>query len=107
MILWSGWHAGRGRNHTPKRRTEAASKPTLTCGCEDRPLRQLNGGTARMAAASMALLLDFQQAFARIQVLGSRNDQRFPLEMDMSMTTRARSIVIATVLFATAFAAGP
>src|SRR5216684_3023725 len=60
-----------------------------------------------MAAISIAILLDFLHAFARIHPFDPGASYGFPMEMDMKIATRARSIVIAAALFATAFAAGP
>lgn len=60
-----------------------------------------------MAAISIAILLDFLHAFARIHPFDPGASYGFPMEMDMKIATRARSIVIATALFATALAAGP
>src|SRR5260370_1955325 len=60
-----------------------------------------------MAAISIAILLDFLHAFARIHPFDPGASYGFPMEMDMKIATRARSIGIATALFASALAAGP
>src|SRR6267143_219582 len=60
-----------------------------------------------MAVISIAILLDFLHVFARIHPFDPGASCGFPMEMDMKIATRARSIVIATALFASALAAGP
>jgi len=60
-----------------------------------------------MAAISIAILLDFRRAFARIHPFDPGASYGFPMEMDMKNATLARSTGIATALFATALAAGP
>src|SRR6266576_7112893 len=60
-----------------------------------------------MAVISIAILLDFRHAFARIQPFDFRTSSGLLMEIDMKIATRARSIGIATALFATALAAGP
>src|SRR6266481_3290237 len=60
-----------------------------------------------MAAISIAILLDFRRAFARIHPFDPGASYGFPMEMDMKNVTLARSTGIVTALFATALAAGP
>src|SRR6267378_3756049 len=60
-----------------------------------------------MAVISIAILLDFLHVFARIHPFDPGASYGFPMEMDMKIATRARSIGIATALFASALAAGP
>ena len=64
------------------------------------------GSKGLVAAISIAILLDFLHAFARIHPFDPEASYGFPMEMDMKIATHARSIVIATALLATALVAG-